>query len=320
MLSSKYEAQGDDNQTKDPPALTSMSDETLQVQTTPEPNEPHISLSEGDGDAHTRPSGRSVRIDINHIERIGCLSPRHPVTRIAEEFRVLKGRILTKITELDSDKGAKARVIMVTSAQPREGKTFTTINLALSIAAERDRHVLLIDGDFAHPALFRTLALKRTQGFLDVLRDPELDLRDVIRRTNIDHLSLIDSGRSSALAAEFLSSEKMQSLVREIAERYQDRIIIFDSPPMLATSEPSILSHHVGQVLFIVEAGRTSQRSVRTALDLIHDKEKILLILNKQKSILGAQTFGSYYYYYKKRGDKVRKKDLKPRRRLFSRD
>lgn len=248
--------------------------------------------------------GHVAEIDLGHLERLGYLSPRHPVTRIAEEFRVLKRRVLTNIAKAEPERIAGSRVIMVTSSQPGEGKTFMTINLALSIATERDKHVLLIDGDFSHPGVFKILGLKRQLGFLDVLRDPSLDLGDVIVRTDVEHLSLVDSGRSSAIATEFLSSDKMQRLVAEIANRYEDRIILFDAPPLLATSEPSILSHHAGQVLFVVESGRTSQRAVNTALELIYDRDKVMMVLNKTKTLMGSQPFGSYYYYYKNAGRK----------------
>ncbi len=256
--------------------------------------------------------GHVAQIDIDHLERLGYLSPRHPVTRIAEEFRVLKRRVLTNIVKSHPEQTAESRVIMVTSSQPGEGKTFLTINLALSIAAERDKHVLLIDGDFAHPGVFRTLGLKRQLGFLDILRDPSMDLGDVISRTDVERLSLVDSGRSSSIATEFLSSDKMQRLVAEITHRYEDRIILFDAPPMLATSEPSILSHHAGQILFVVEAGRTSERAVKTALEMIYDRDKVMMVLNKTKTLIGSQPFGSYYYYYKTAGRKPDEPKGKP--------
>ena len=286
-----------------------------------EPREPRISIRDETGDKQQQCQSRSVEIDVDRIERLGFLSPRHPVSRNAEEFRVLKRWILTKIVEADADRAGTSRIAMVTSSQPREGKTFTAINLALSIAAERDRHVLLIDVDFSHPAVFNLLGLKRTRGFLDVLRDPDLDLGDVIWCTNVEHLSLIDAGRSSVNASEFLSSERMQRLVTEIANRYEDRIIIFDTPPMLATSQASILSHHVGQILLVVEAGKTSQRAVKAALDLIYDRDKVVMVLNKAKSLPGSEDFGSYHYYYQPAGVKSNMNETKPksRRRLLSR-
>ncbi len=284
-------------------------------------DKPRVGALEETDESHTPPQSQMLDIDIRRIERLGFLSPCHPVTRATEEFRVLKRRILTNIVNDKGSQAATNNIVMVTSTQPREGKTFTAINLALSIATERDKYVLLVDGDFAKPGLFATLGLERRDGFLDVLRKPDLELGDVIFRTNVERLSLIDSGRSSAISSEFLSSEKMQRLVAEIATRYDDRVIIFDSAPLLASSEPSILSHYAGQILFIVEARRTSQRAVTAGLELIYEQDKVMMVLNKTGSVIGSQAFGSYYHYYGKaeRKDEPSERKPKPRSRLFAR-
>ncbi len=284
-------------------------------------DKPRVGALEETDEYHTPPETQTLDIDIRRIERLGFLSPGHPVTRVAEEFRVLKRRVLTNIVNDEGNQAAANNIVMVTSTQPREGKTFTAINLALSIATERDKYVLLVDGDFAKPGLFATLGLERRDGFLDVLRKPDLELGDVIFRTKVERLSLIDSGRSSVISSEFLSSEKMQRLVAEIATRYADRVIIFDSAPLLASSEPSILSHYAGQILVIVEAGRTSQRAVTAALELIYDQDKVMLVINKTGSVIGSQAFGSYYHYYGKAERKDEPSERKPklRSRLFAR-
>ena len=249
---------------------------------------------------HIGGSGGSVELDSDRLSRVGFISPKHPVTRVAEEFRVLKRRILNAAVAPDASGQAPPRLIMITSTQPREGKTFNAVNLALSIATERDTHVLLVDGDFAHPSVFKLLDVKRPElGFLDVLHETDLGIGDVVLRTNIDHLSLIDAGRPSPLSTEYLASQRMQDVCRELVERYQDRIIIFDSSPMLATSEPSILSHHVGQVLYVVEARRTSRRAVQSGLELVHDQSKVMMILNRSKSLIGSEPFGGYYKNYR---------------------
>jgi len=244
--------------------------------------------------------GRFGEIDLDRLERMGFISPRHPVTRIAEEFRVLKRQLLYSAFDVKSNSETLQRLIMVTSAQPGEGKTFTAVNLALSIAAERNVHILLIDGDFLHPNVFRFLDLKPHTGFLDILQDNHLRIENVLWRTNVERLSVIDSGRSSAVANELLSSHRMQELLTEITNRYQDRIIIFDSPPMLASSQPGVLAHYMGQIVFIVEAGKTSHRAVQSALQLIPNSERVLMVLNKSKPLLDSGTFGSYYSYYGK--------------------
>lgn len=247
-----------------------------------------------------RQDGRFGEIDFARLERIGFISPRHPVTRIAEEFRVLKRQLLHNAFDVKPNGEASQKLIMITSAQPGEGKTFTAVNLALSIAAERNVHVLLVDGDFLHPNVFTFLGLRSRMGFLDLLQDRNMDLGDVLWRTNIERLSLIHSGTSSAVANELLSSHRMQELVTEVANRYQDRIIIFDTPPMLASSQPGVLAHYMGQILFIVEAGKTSHRAVQSAMQLIPNNERVLMTLNKSKPLLDSGTFGSYYSYYAK--------------------
>lgn len=243
-----------------------------------------------------------LEIDVARLAKLGFISPRHPVTRIAEEFRVIKQRVLQSAFHGESSSEASPRLVMVTSSQPREGKSFAATNLALSIATERDTHVLLIDADFLHPSVFKSLHLTRPKrGLLDLLADENLGLDSVICRTNIDRLTLIDAGRGNALASEYLSSQRMRGLCRELASRYEDRIVIFDTSPLLATSEPSILSHHVGQILFIVEAQRTSRSAVQGGLDLIHDYEKVSMILNRNRSVSGSEGFGGYYEYYRSR-------------------
>ena len=259
---------------------------------TPTPPRPHAPVQ----------SEPPLEIDVARLAKLGFISPRHPVTRIAEEFRVIKQRVLQSAFHGETSGEASPRLVMVTSSQPREGKSFAAANLALSIATERDTHVMLIDADFLHPSVFKSLQLTRPKrGLLDLLADENLGFERVICRTNIDRLSIIDAGRGNALASEYLSSQRMRALCRELASRYEDRIVIFDTSPLLATSEPSILSHHVGQILFIVEAQRTSRSAVQGGLDLIHDYEKVSMILNRNRSISGSEGFGGYYEYYRSR-------------------
>jgi len=247
-----------------------------------------------------RPAGPLIEIDTQRLGRLGFVSPDQPVTRVAEEFRVLKHRVLHNAFNADWETETSPRLIMVTSAQPREGKSFTAVNLALSIASERDTRVLLIDGDFLHPSTFKSLHLQRpSRGFIDVLADEKGGLESVILPTNIDHLSIVDAGRPNPLTSEYLSSQRMQRICAELVERYEDRIVIFDSSPVLASSEPAVLSHHVGQVLFVVEARRSTQGSVRAGLEMIHDTAKVMMVLNKSRLLSGAEAFGGYYDYYR---------------------
>ena len=248
------------------------------------------------------PSGKgpAINIDTQLLGRLGLVSPDQPVTRVAEEYRVLKHRVLHNAFSAEWESEISPRLIMVTSAQPREGKSFTAVNLALSMASERDTRVLLVDGDFLNPSVFKALHVPRPpRGFIDVLADEQQGLESVILPTNINHLSLVDAGRSNALASEYLSSQRMQRICAELIGRYDDRIVIFDSSPVLASSEPSVLSHHVGQILFVVEARRSTHGSVRAGLDMIHDTSKVMMVLNKSRLLAGAEAFGGYYDYYR---------------------
>ena len=190
---------------------------------------------------------------------------------------------------------------MVTSAKPREGKTFTAVNLAISIALERDVHVLLVDADLVRPSVLKVLGVSADRGLIELLEDPRLDLSDVMLRTNVEKFSLLPSGNFHHMSPELITSERMAVLANDLAARYPDRVIILDSPPLLATSEPTMLARLVGQIVFVVEAERTSDVAVRSALELISDVPDVMMVLNKSRAGVGSQHFGSYYSYYGKR-------------------
>jgi receptor protein-tyrosine kinase len=265
---------------------------------TPEPGE----------EAPAGPDPNRVVIDLDRLQRRGFIAPDQPTSKVAEQFRLIKRPLLQRaFVATQSGRGqakgaTRSNVIMVTSSTPREGKTFVATNLAISMAIERDVHVLLIDADVVKPSVFHVLGLEDHPGLIDVLQDPERDVGSVILRTNVDKLSVISAGCQHVMATELLASDRMTRLVSELATRYPDRVIIFDSPPLLATSEPSVLAHRAGQILFVTEAERTSETAVRSALDLIDDCENVFCVLNKTSSLFSRQSFGSYYSeYYRKR-------------------
>lgn len=239
-----------------------------------------------------------VKIAVERLAQRGILSPLGEKTRTAEEFRMVKRRVLAGAFGRDGQQLPRGNLVMVTSAKPREGKTFTAINLAISIALEKDVHVLLVDADLVRPTVLRNFGVTADRGLVEVLEDPRLNVGDVMLRTNIDKLSLLPAGSFHRMAPELLASERMRTIMDELASRYSDRIIIFDSPPLLATSEPTVLARQVGQIIFVVEAERTSEVGVRTALGLIADCPEVAMVLNKSRSVLGTHSFGSYYSYY----------------------
>jgi receptor protein-tyrosine kinase len=183
---------------------------------------------------------------------------------------------------------------MVTSSVPGEGKSFTAINLAISMATELESTVLLVDADVTKSSVVRYLGLEAELGLLDVLRDPKVELADVLIKTDIAKLTVLPSGKGFAHATELLASSSMKAFVEDISTRYHDRIIIFDCPPLLATSEASVLASYMGQIVFVVEAERTPQEAVKDALAHLVDCPHVGLVLNKAP----ARTAGGDYYGY----------------------
>jgi len=261
---------------------------------------PDPALTSADPGA-TAPQGRRSRIaviDQEVVKANGISVGPDDHTSLAEEFRLIKRPMLLKAFGKGPNKVRNGHVIMVTSARPGEGKTFCALSLALSIAAERDLTVLLIDADIAKPEVCKRLGIQADRGLTDVLDDDKLDLADVMIRTNQNKLSVVPAGQPKALATELLASERMERLVEDIATRYPDRVIIFDSPPVLASSAPGVLALHVGQVLFVVEAERTPQAAVESALSHLSGCEHIGVVLNKTRDHGKAEQMGHYYPYY----------------------
>jgi protein-tyrosine kinase len=235
---------------------------------------------------------REVVVDRGRLASNGIALPSSERSKAIEEYRIIKQGVLRNAV-MDSERG---RLIMVTSARPREGKTFTSLNLALSIASERDMRVLIIDCDVHRQTLIDTLGIKADKGLIDLLTDPQLDIADVLLRTNIGNLTVLPAGKSGLLVPELLSSQRMSELMEEMVRRYPDRFIILDAPPCLATSDPSVLAGLVGQVVFVVEANRTQETEIAASLRLISSCPTIGLVLNKTLGAASDQ-FGSYSYY-----------------------
>lgn len=259
----------------------------------------------------TPPAGRAgasethrVKLDFQKLHSAGYITPDKQQSNIAEEFRAIKRPLLLKAFGIGTGKIERGNVILVTSAQPGEGKTFTAINLAMSIASERDLHVLLIDVDVYRRQLEIVLGIEDRQGLVDLLVDDDLNLPDLLVRTDIPNLTVLPVGEQRPEAPELLSSQKMAGLMGEIAARYPDRIIIIDSPPLLASSEASVLAMLVGQTVMVVEANKTNRESVTQALKRINNCENVNFVINKTGSDSTHSPYGTYAYY-----DEYRKQD-----------
>ena len=238
----------------------------------------------------------SITIDFDRLRAKGLVLPGAH-SHLAEELRLIKQPLLNAAFSGKPTSAANQNVIMVTSAGPNEGKTFVATNLALSMTSELGVHVLLIDADVVKPSIPTLLGFKADLGMLDILADPTIDFSDVVMRTNIENLAIMPGGRFRPGMTELLASARMADFVAELSRRYANRIIIFDSPPVLARSEPIVLAKHVGQVVFVVEAERTSRTAIEEAIRIIGNDKIAGVILNKAPIVMGQEGFGRGYGY-----------------------
>jgi receptor protein-tyrosine kinase len=236
-------------------------------------------------------------IDLEALREQGFILPDSPTTAIAEEFRIIKRQLLMNAMASGPNAIKNGNLILVCSSQPNEGKTFCAINLALSIASERDLTVMLIDADFAKPEILSTLGLEGGKGLLDLIIEPTLDLADCLIRTNIENFAVLPAGRQHNLTTELLASERMGEIIEDIAKRYPDRIIVVDSPPVLASSAAPVLAMYVGQTVYVVEAENTRDAEIREGISMLSACEHIQLLLNKARYQPGGRRYGTYYGY-----------------------
>jgi exopolysaccharide/PEP-CTERM locus tyrosine autokinase len=234
-------------------------------------------------------------INLARLHQMGMVTRDGGRTSVAEDFRIIKRVLLRNATAHGNRHG---NLIVVTSALPGEGKTYCAVNLAMSIAMEMDITVLLVDADVARPSLLQVLGLGAEAGMkaglMDILLDDAIELADVIVRTNVPTLSILPAGRRNKHANELLASHAMRSLLADIASRYADRIVIFDSPPLLPTTEATVLASQMGQVVLVVEAETTTQHAVKEALRKIEGCSNIGLIYNKTTAFPDGEQYGYY--------------------------
>ena len=246
--------------------------------------------------ASARGGARKVELDLARMRELGMVTAAGGRTNLLEEFRIIKRPLLKRAFAERGPKDNPANLIMVTSSLPGEGKTYCAINLAMSIAMELDHTVLLVDADVARPSVLRTLGLPAQRGLMDILVDDALDLPDVILRTNVDTLALLPAGTSSHSATELLASSTMAAMLTELANRYPDRVIIFDSPPLMLTTEARVLASHMGQIVVVVEAQTTTQHAVKESLQQLEGMSNVNLIYNKTRDIPGIEEKYDYHY------------------------
>ena len=238
-----------------------------------------------------------IDLDYDALHALGFITPKHKVERLEEEYRVLKRPILMNALGKGAAPVAKGNLVMVTSAMPGEGKSFTALNLAISMAMELDSTVLLVDGDVIRASLSKTLNVDDRVGLTDILEGKIQGLENVIISTDNPKLKIIPAGRRQTYSTELLASDLMGRVAEELSSRYPDRIILFDAPPLLATTEATVLTHIMGQILVVVEAGKCKMPEIKAALSRIEEQKVVGLVLNKSRKN-AAGYYGGYYGGY----------------------
>lgn len=240
---------------------------------------------------------RKAELDFARLRAAGLLLPDEMNCPLGREMRVLKRPVLRNAFAADGTAVADGRCVAVTSSLPGEGKTFFAICLAMSVAAELDHSVILVDGDVAKPSLLARLGVSSGLGLLDRLEDPKLPLSDLLVETNVRGLTLMASGRQRTNATELLASAGMMQLRAELLEEFPDSLLLFDSPPLLPSTEARVIATLAGQVVMVVEAGRTPRAALTDALAQIEELPVVNLVLNKFLPSFGGPESGYGYGY-----------------------
>lgn len=235
-----------------------------------------------------------------HLTERGFIYNRDSAHHIQEEFRHIKRKLLNNAFGPAAKTLHHSNLIMVTSTNPNEGKTFISINLALSIALEQDKTVLLIDADVLRPSIHRELEFEPKKGLLEYLLGEVTKLSNIIYSTNIANLKLIPAGRPHHLTNELLASSRMEELAKELADRYPDRIVIIDCPPIMGVTETPVLSNLVGQAVIVVEESKTKVDDIKKAVIQLNEDIATGFVMNKALKSK-KDMYGYYGYGYGKK-------------------
>lgn len=248
-------------------------------------------------DAQGIESPKGLSLDVVSLRNQGLFPTEVMEAQLLEEYRRIKRPLLSHLAK-SSDRAANR--IMVTSALAGEGKTYTSINLALSLAQEHDVSVLLVDADVVRPTISRALGLDGRRGLIELLNEPTLDPHSLVVPTDWGRLSVLPSGQPRSLMTELLSSGRVEAVFAAL-ERYSGRrpkLLILDSPPLLATTESLAIAHAVGSILMVVKAGQTYRQQVLSALELLDPEKHVSFVLNQLQRAHGTDYYGGYYGYY----------------------
>jgi protein-tyrosine kinase len=271
--------------------------EALEVR--PEPARKHPA---NDDSRTSRDLKRIVEINFAKLRAEGRMPPEHAAHQTEEEMRRIKWPLLSALAGRGNSPAARNQVVLVTSAEPSEGKSYTALNLALSIVRDREMRVIIVDGDVALPGITPTLGLEGADGLIDVLDDPGRDINEVIYRTTVDGLFFVPAGKWNAHSPELIAGSRMPQVMQDLGDRVGNGVVIFDSPPLLATNEAQVATRYVGHVLMVVRADRTEQRAVLDALALVDKSTPVSTVLNGVEASLLSRYYGHYYYAYGSKG------------------
>ena len=253
---------------------------------------PQAPVAEPANDRSIGKTSREVTIDLDRLAALGYLTPMLSDRVLAEQIRVIKQAVLKNVEDAGA-RGLRRNLVLVTSATAGEGKTFFSMNVAMSLAMEVDFHALLVDADVLRPSVLERYGIEPGPGLLDLAARPELDLSDVLLRTNVPKLSLLPAGKQSHKSSELLSSAYIDRLLTELSERYADRLVIFDAPPILLSSGARHLASRVGQVIMVVQADQADSRTVTQAFDAVDACPLVSTVLNRSS----LPDPGAYGYY-----------------------
>jgi len=260
---------------------------------------PSTDGGKAESSADSAPGAEKVKINLTALRAAGYLPEESCARRFADEYRQIKRPLIERALAGMTAGELDPRIIMVTSALPGDGKTFTSVNLALSIARDLDISVLLVDADIPKPHVSEIFGLTTMPGLTDALIDGSRRVESLILPTNIRGLSLLPAGKPAEGGEELFASERMRRVLAALIANHPRRLVLLDSSPLLVTSESRTLMSNVGQVVMVVRAGQTPKAAICDALAYCSPEQAGGLVLNQNNATLTE----GYYGYYGNRPD-----------------
>lgn len=256
-------------------------------------------ISAADPSRPRREPTASISVDLNELRSSGILPPLEFADRIQEQIRRIKWPLLESTIgrSAATEAAPPANLVMITSSVPGEGKTYISFNIALGIAREKDFSVLLVDADVAKRHLSTALKVEDRPGLTDIIADESLDPEDLVFGTGIPGLVFLPAGKRTRVAPELFASHRMAQIVGRLGQSDPQRVVLFDSAPLLTTNDSPVLSHLVSQIVMIIRAEDTPQPVVLEALALLDKSKTIRCLLNQARISTVSEHYYGYGYY-----------------------